>query len=176
MNCPYCQYRDSKVIDSRGINEGVRRRRQCLHCGSRFTTYERVQANSFLVVKKDGRREEFSRDKLTTGIRKACTKRPVANEDIERLVDRIEEELHQLGRIEVPSATIGGLVMGHLRELDRIAYIRFASVYREFADVESFKQEIDTLQSPEPRISTAQLPLIPGEEFLASAKRQGKGK
>ena len=177
MNCPYCQYKDSKVIDSRGINEGVRRRRQCLHCGSRFTTYERLQANSFLVVKKDGRREEFSRDKLTAGIRKACTKRPIADGDIERLVDRIEEELHQLGRIEVPSATIGGLVMGHLRELDRIAYIRFASVYREFADVESFKQEIDALaQSQEPRISAAQLPLIPGEEFLASAKRQGKGK
>ena len=177
MNCPHCQYKDSKVIDSRGVNEGVRRRRECLRCGARFTTYERLQTNSFLVVKKDGRREEFSRDKLTTGIRKACAKRPVANEDIEQLVDRIEEELHQLGRIEVPSATIGGLVMGHLRELDRIAYIRFASVYREFADVESFKQEIDALVQPqEPAISAAQLPLIPGEEFLASARRQGKGK
>lgn len=176
MNCPYCQYKDSKVIDSRAINEGVRRRRQCLHCGSRFTTYERLQANSFLVVKKDGRREEFSRDKLTAGIRKACTKRPIADGDIEQLVDRIEEELHQLGRIEVPSATIGGLVMGHLRELDRIAYIRFASVYREFADVESFKQEIDALFQPqEPRISAAQLPLIPREEFLASARRVPKG-
>jgi len=176
MNCPYCQYKDSKVIDSRGVNEGVRRRRECLRCGARFTTYERLQTNSFLVVKKDGRREEFSRDKLTTGIRKACAKRPVANEDIERLVDEIEEELHQLGRIEVPSATIGGLVMGHLRELDRIAYIRFASVYREFADVESFKQEIDALVQPqEPAISAAQLPLIPREEFLASARRQGKG-
>jgi transcriptional repressor NrdR len=177
MNCPYCQYKDSKVIDSRGVNEGVRRRRECLRCGARFTTYERLQVNSFLVAKKDGRREEFSRDKLTTGIRKACAKRPVANEDIERLVDRIEEELHQLGRIEVPSATIGGLVMGHLRELDRIAYIRFASVYRQFADVESFKQEIDALVQPqEPAISAAQLPLIPQEEFLASARRQGKGK
>ena len=177
MNCPYCQYEDSKVIDSRGVNEGVRRRRECLSCGARFTTYERLQTNSFLVAKKDGRREEFSRDKLTNGIRKACAKRPVANEDIERLVDRIEEELHQLGRIEVPSATIGGLVMGHLRELDRIAYIRFASVYREFADVESFKQEIDALVQPqEPAISAAQLPLIPREELLASARRQGKGK
>jgi len=152
-----------------------------LHCGSRFTTYERLQANSFLVVKKDGRREEFSRDKLTAGIHKACAKRPIANEDIERLVDSIEEELHQIGRIEVPSSTIGGLVMRHLRELDRIAYIRFASVYREFADVESFKQEIDALvQSQEPKIPSAQLPLIPREEFLTparrvlSTKRQGK--
>jgi transcriptional repressor NrdR len=142
-----------------------------------------VRANSFLVVKKDGRREEFSRDKLTAGIRKACTKRPIADGDIEQLVDSIEEELHQIGRIEVPSTTIGELVMGRLRELDRIAYIRFASVYREFADVESFKQEIDALvQSQEPKIPAAQLALIPREEFLAparrvlSTKRQGKGK
>ena len=135
MNCPYCNYQDSKVIDSRSINGGVRRRRQCLHCSSRFTTHERVQANSFLVLKKDGRREEFNRDKLTRGIRKACTKRSIASEAIERLVDRIEGELHQSGKVEVNCSTIGGLVMDYLRELDRIAYIRFASVYREFADV-----------------------------------------
>ncbi len=177
MKCPYCEYQDSKVIDSRGINEGVRRRRQCLHCGSRFTTYERVQANSFMVIKKDGRREEFSRDKLTAGIRKACAKRSVANETIERLVDRIEEELHRLGKIEVPSSMVGGLVMGHLREVDRIAYIRFASVYREFADVESFKQEVDALVQPqELKIPVAQLPLIPRGEFSVSAKGQGKKK
>jgi transcriptional repressor NrdR len=175
MKCPYCGYQDSKVIDSRGINEGVRRRRQCLHCGSRFTTYERVQANGFLVMKKDGRREEFSREKLATGIRKACTKRPIANEAIEELVDKIEEELHQSGKAEVPSSTIGGLVMRYLKELDRIAYIRFASVYREFADVESFKQEVDALtQSAEPAVSAAQLPLLPQEGVLTSAKKPRK--
>jgi len=146
-----------------------------LHCGSRFTTYERVQPASFLVVKKDGRREEFSRDKLTTGIRKACTKRSIANEDIERLVDKVEEELHQLGKVEVSSTTVGGLVMEHLRELDRIAYIRFASVYREFADVESFKQEVDALVQGQGIISTAQLPLIAPEESLVSAKRRTRG-
>lgn len=176
MKCPYCGYDDSKVVDSRSINDGVRRRRQCLHCDSRFTTYEGVQANNFLVIKKDGRREEFSRDKLTSGIRKACTKRPISSEAIERLVDRVEEEVHRLGKVEVPSSTIGELVMVNLRELDRIAYIRFASVYREFADVESFRQEVDALaQSPEPGISAAQLPLLPREGVLTSAKKPRKG-
>ena len=170
MKCPYCGYQDSRVIDSRSINERVRRRRECLYCGSRFTTYEWVQANSLLVIKKDGRREEFNRDKLIMGIRKACTKRPIGGEAIERLVDQVEEEIHQLGKAEVPSSTIGGLVMGHLRELDRIAYIRFASVYREFADVENFKQEVDAL-AQEPKIPPAQLPLI--GEFLTSTKRKG---
>ena len=176
MKCPYCGYDDSKVVDSRSINDGVRRRRQCLHCDSRFTTYEGIQANNFLVIKKDGRREEFSRDKLVSGIRKACTKRPVSSDAIERLVDRVEEELHRLGKVEVPSSTIGSLVMRYLRELDRIAYIRFASVYREFADVESFRQEVEALaQSPEPAISVAQLPLLPREGVLKSAKKSRKG-
>jgi len=152
----------------------VRRRRQCLHCGSRFNTYERVQANSFLVLKKDGRREEFSRDKLTKGIRKACTKRAIASEAIERVVDRIEGELHQSGKAEVDSSTIGGLLMDYLRELDRIAYIRFASVYREFADVEHFKQEVDALVRAGEKYPSAQLPLIPQGKSLASAKRQRK--
>src|SRR4030042_3957239 len=171
MKCPYCEYQDSKVIDSRGIDGGVRRRRQCLHCGSRFTTYERTQGNSFLVIKKEGRRKECSRDKLALGIHKACTKRPIANEAIERLVDRIEDELHQLGKVEVTSSTIGGLVMDYLRELDRIAYIRFASVYREFADVEHFKQEVDALVQEEEQNPAAQLPLIPRGEFIASTNR-----
>lgn len=175
MKCPYCEYQDSKVIDSRGINGGVRRRRECLHCGSRFTTYERVQANSFLVIKKDGRREEFNRDKLTSGVRKACTKRSVASEAIERLVDRIESELHQSGKLEVNSSTIGGLVMDYLKELDRIAYIRFASVYREFADVEHFIREVDALVQGEEKVSNAQLPLIPQGEFLVSTKRKKRG-
>jgi len=175
MKCPYCGYQDSKVIDSRGVSEGVRRRRECLHCGSRFTTYERVHANSFLVIKKDGRREEFNRDKLTVGIRKACAKRPIANETIERLVDQIEEELHHLGKVEIPSILIGNLVMGRLREIDRIAYIRFASVYREFTDVENFKEEVDALvqgQEVGEKLA-AQLPLIPRKEVNTPAKGQG---
>jgi transcriptional repressor NrdR len=156
---------------------GVRRRRQCLHCGSRFTTYERIQSSSFLIVKKDGRREEFNRDKLATGIRKACIKRPISNETIERLVDGVEQELHQLGKIEIPSSIIGEMVIRRLMELDRIAYIRFASVYREFADIESFKQEVDALSpgnesSPHP----AQLPLIPrGESTNLTRRRANRG-
>ena len=176
MKCPYCEYQDSKVIDSRSINDGVRRRRQCLHCDSRFTTYERVQADSFLVIKKDGRREEFNRDKLTAGIRKACTRRPISSEAIERLVDRIEGDLHQSGKAEVNSSTIGGSVMDYLRELDRIAYIRFASVYREFADVEHFKQEVDALVQEEEQNPAAQLPLIPRGEFIASTNRNKGGR
>jgi len=126
-----------------------------------------------MVIKKDGRREEFSRDKLTAGIRKACAKRPVSNDDVEQAVDKVEQDLHNLGKIEVPSSTVGELVIKHLKELDRIAYIRFASVYREFADVESFRQEIDALihsQEPPP----TQLPLIPGEGLLSSTKRSRK--
>ena len=176
MKCPYCDYQDSKVIDSRGMSDGVRRRRQCLHCHSRFTTYERVQSGTFLVIKKDGRREEFSRDKLVTGIRKACTKRPISNEDVEQLVDRVEADLHHLGKIEVPSPTIGELVMKHLKELDRIAYMRFASVYREFTDVDSFRLEIDALVKGQEKAVSAQLPLIPQEGFIVSARSARKAR
>jgi len=176
VKCPFCGYHDSRVVDSRAVNEGVRRRRQCLNCDSRFTTYERVQSNSFLVIKKDGRREGFSRDKLTTGIRMACAKRSVANQDIERLVDRVEEELHQLGRVEVSATTIGALVMQYLRELDRIAYVRFASVYREFADVERFKEEVDALVNGVGKIPAAQLPLISAAELVTSGKKGAKAK
>ncbi len=174
MKCPYCGYQDSKVIDSRGVNDGIRRRRQCLHCDARFTTYERFHADSFMVIKKDGRREEFSRDKLTAGIRKACAKRPVSNEEIERLVDKVEEDLHHLGKVEVSSTTVGELGMKHLKELDRIAYIRFASVYREFADVESFRKEIDALARSQEKPPATQLPLIPNEDLLPSVKKSRK--
>jgi transcriptional repressor NrdR len=164
------------VIDSRGVNEGVRRRRQCLHCGSRFTTYERVHAESFLVIKKDGRREEFSREKLASGIRKACTKRPIANETIERIVDGIEEELHRLSKIEVPSSVIGEIVTERLKSLDRIAYIRFASVYREFADIETLKKEVDALvQDEQEKPPPAQLPLLLKEEVASGAKNRQRG-
>lgn len=174
MKCPYCKYNDSKVIDSRATNEneGVRRRRQCLSCGSRFTTHESVQANNFMVIKKDGRREEFNRGKLIDGLHKACAKRPISSETIDEMVDQIEDELQQLGKAEIPSAIIGGIVMEHLKELDRIAYIRFSSVYKEFADVEHFKEVVDTLAQSPDKIATEQLPLIPKESRLLQPSRK----
>ena len=166
MKCPFCGYGDSKVVDSRDVNETVRRRRQCLECGSRFTTYERLHANCLLVIKKDGRREEFSREKLVAGIRKACAKRPVSQETIEQTVDEIEAQLHQLGRGEVATSTIGDMVMERLRQIDGVAYIRFASVYRAFADIEEVKQAADAYSRLSPlRDSTSQLPLFPNEEL-----------
>ncbi|MCK4274467.1 MAG: transcriptional repressor NrdR, partial [Dehalococcoidales bacterium] len=131
MICPYCGHYDSKVIDSREVNDGIRRRRQCLRCDSRFTTYERLQPASLFVMKKDQRREEFDHDKLLAGIRKACEKRPLTSGAVEKLVDEIEAELYQTGRTEIPGTVIGDMVMARLKTLDHIAYIRFASVYRE---------------------------------------------
>jgi len=147
MECPYCGYHDSKVIDSRDVNDGVRRRRQCLSCSARFTTYERLQPASLFVIKKDERREEFNRNKLLTGLRKACEKRPLPTGTVDKLADDIEAELYRLGRSEVPSKVIGDMVMGGLKNLDDIAYIRFASVYRDFTDITALKQEVDTLFS-----------------------------
>ncbi len=172
MNCPYCSYCDSKVIDSRDVNEGIRRRRQCLSCGSRFTTYERLQPASIFIIKKDERREEFNRDKLLTGIRKACEKRPLPTGAIDKIVDDIEAEIYHLGKSEIPSTVIGDMVMERLKSLDYIAYIRFASVYREFTDITALKQEVDTLLSAEAEASqpTNQLPLIPTEQSAGLAE------
>lgn len=162
MKCPHCGYQHSKVIDSRSTSAGTRRRRQCLKCGYRFTTYEHVHANGLLVVKKDGRREEFSREKLSSGLRKACAKRPVDEASIEKVVDDIEQKLQGMGKREASTAVIGELVMQHLERLDRVAYIRFASVYRDFADIRTFKKAIDALvQSQEAESTASQLPLIP---------------
>ncbi len=167
MNCPYCGYHDSKVIDSRDVNEGIRRRRQCLSCSSRFTTYERLQPASLFVIKKDERREEFNRIKLLTGIRKACEKRPLPTGTVDKLADDIETELYHLGKAEMPSAVIGDMVMERLKSLDYIAYIRFASVYREFTDITALKQEVDTLVSSQAETSlpTSQLPLLPDDKL-----------
>ncbi len=172
MNCPYCGYHDSKVIDSRSVNDGIRRRRQCLSCGSRFTTYERLQPASLFVIKKDERREEFNRNKLLSGIRKACEKRPLPTGTVDKLADDIEAGLFHLGKAEIPSTVIGDMVMERLRNLDYIAYIRFASVYREFTDITVLKQEVDTLLSGhrETLHPTTQLPLLPGEELVKTAK------
>ncbi|MEE8599381.1 MAG: transcriptional regulator NrdR [Dehalococcoidales bacterium] len=172
MNCPYCGYYDSKVTDSRGVNDGIRRRRQCLNCGSRFTTYEQLQPASLFVIKKDERREEFNRNKLLTGIHKACEKRPLPTGTVDKLADDIEAELYHQGKAEIPSTLIGDMVMQRLKNLDYIAYIRFASVYREFTDITTLKREIDSLVSDETEVSppTSQLPLLLNEELEALAK------
>jgi transcriptional repressor NrdR len=175
MNCPYCGHYDSKVTDSRDVNDGVRRRRQCLSCDSRFTTYERLQPASLFVIKKDQRREEFDRNKLLTGIRKACEKRPLPTGAIEKLVDDIETELYRLGKAEIPGALLGDMVMEQLKKLDHIAYIRFASVYREFADITALKQEVDTLFTGT-ETPPNQLPLLSDEELTVTIKGQRKGR
>ena len=145
MLCPYCGHNNSRVIDSRDASDGIRRRRECLQCGLRYTTYERVQTTSLLVVKRDGRREEFNHDKLLNSIRLACAKRPLPTGAIDRVVSDIEGQLQQLGRAELPSSTIGEMVVQRLKGLDRVAYIRYASVYKDFADLETFKEEVDAM-------------------------------
>jgi transcriptional repressor NrdR len=170
VNCPYCGFEDSKVIDSRASEGGIRRRRQCLACGQRFSTIERTELGVLLVAKKDGRREEFSRDKILLGVRRACEKRPIALGAIEALVDDVEARVHALGKAEVPTRFIGELVMERLRELDDVAYIRFASVYRAFRDVEDMKEELASLERARtPATSSQQLPLLP-TEALEGAK------
>jgi len=160
VNCPYCGGEESRVIDSRGLDKVVRRRRKCLACGARFTTYERIQPHDIFVIKKDGRREEFSRDKLSLGIRKACEKRPLPTGAIDKFIDSIEAELYKVGKSEVYSSYIGDLVMEGLKKLDHIAYIRFASVYREFADIGDLKQEVDSLAARKELTPVNQLPLL----------------
>lgn len=145
MRCPYCQSSDTKVIDTReaGDTEITRRRRECLKCKKRFTTYERVEGVELIVIKKDKRREQFDRQKLMHGILRACEKRPVKQEKIEKFVDEIETELRNKENTEIPSAVIGELVMEKLKNLDEVAYVRFASVYRRFRDVKEFIKEIE---------------------------------
>ena len=144
MRCPFCGSMDSRVTDSRNVQNGVRRRRECLECHRRFTTYERIQINAVMVTKRDHRREEFDRDKLAASVRKACAKRPIAAQRIEKLVEDIEGDLQGLG--EVTASEIGEAVMEHLKILDRVAYIRFASVYRDFQDIESFEEAVKDLR------------------------------
>jgi len=147
MKCPFCSFADSKVVDSRPDKEGttIRRRRECEACGKRFTTHERVEEMLPLVLKKDGRREPFDRAKIIAGIQKACEKRPVSIETIERLVDRLESRLQESGEREVPTKTIGEWVMNELHEIDEVAYVRFASVYRSFKDINEFMTELQDL-------------------------------
>jgi transcriptional repressor NrdR len=147
MRCPYCHSRETKVVDKRDADGITRRRRRCESCHGRFTTYERPEVARLLIVKKDGRREEFNRAKLRAGIEKACAKRPVSAETIERMVDEIELELRRREGLEVPNEVVGELVMDKLRAVDKVAYIRFASVYRKFSDVSSFEEEIRKLMA-----------------------------
>lgn len=165
MRCPKCAALDDKVVDSRGSREGdaIRRRRECLTCGTRFTTYEEVYREKLRVKKRTGQYEEFDRHKLLKGIEKSCEKRPVTTKEIEALVDQIAAELQNEFIREIPSDVIGERVMRHLRELDEVAYVRFASVYRQFCDADQFIQEIKQLSrkqlKPAPRKVAKRQPL-----------------
>ena len=144
MKCPYCNQDKTRVVDSRPVddNNAIRRRRMCDECGRRFTTYEKVETIPLVVIKKDQNREQYDRSKLEGGILRACHKRPVPVQEISRLVDRVETEIFNREEKEVPSTVIGELVMNYLKDLDAVAYVRFASVYREFKDVNTFMDEL----------------------------------
>lgn len=147
MNCPYCSHYETKVVDSRPTDEGqaIRRRRECLNCKKRFTTYEKVEEIPIVIVKKDGNRESFNRNKVINGLIRACEKRPVSMQIIEKTVDEIERHLHNSMEKEIPSEYIGELVMNSLKEIDDVAYVRFASVYRHFKDINTFMDELNKL-------------------------------
>ena len=173
MYCPFCNNDNSKVIDSRDSADSVRRRRECLRCGLRFTTYERVQTRALLVAKRDSRREEFDREKLWASVKSACAKRPLPIGSIDKVIDEIETQLANAGRAEIPSRVIGELVMDRLRNLDRVAYIRFASVYRDFRDIESFKEEVEALLDPgQPDEESSQLSFLEDDELTVPGKRR----
>jgi len=161
MKCPFCASGNSRVIDTRSAEGGIRRRRECEDCYRRFTTYERVAPLRLMVIKRDGRREPFSREKILSGIQIACAKRPIATGSIEELVSGIESELYHRGSREVTSREIGEMVMQNLRRLDEVAYIRFGTIYRRFADVEDLADEIESLLERRQReaVSKAQLRL-----------------
>ena len=147
MKCPFCEQPDTKVIDSRPTEEGhaIRRRRECIVCGKRFTTYEKVEDVFFMVVKRDGRRESFDRNKILNGIIRACEKRPISLDQMEAVVSDIERTLNNRMEKEISSELIGEIVMEHLKDLDEVAYVRFASVYRQFKDVSTFVAEVEKL-------------------------------
>lgn len=149
MKCPFCGHIEDKVIDSRSSNEdrSVRRRRECIKCKKRFTTYEYIEEVPLMVIKKDGRRESFDRNKIISGILKACEKRPVSMEKVEAVVDKVEKELQKSFDKEVKAQAVGELVMEHLHKLDEVAYVRFASVYRQFKDINHFMKELKELLS-----------------------------
>ena len=148
MHCAKCGYEESKVIDSRSIEEGnsIRRRRECLNCSFRFTTYEKIEFTPIIVIKRNGLREQFDREKMLNGILRSCEKRPISLEQIEKIVDDIELELNNSMLREVESNRLGEMVMDRLKPIDEIAYVRFASVYRQFKDINEFKEELNKLK------------------------------
>src|SRR5690242_20090216 len=148
MKCPYCGHLGDKVVDSRESKEGevIRRRRECLECGKRFTSYERIEEIPYMVVKKDGTRERFERSKLVAGLLKACEKRPIKPSDIDDIADRAEQILNDRPEREISGRELGGHVMSELKKLDQVAYVRFASVYRDFRDVDDFANEVRSLK------------------------------
>ena len=145
MECPYCPHTKSRVTNKRTAPEGIRRRRECLKCKKRFTTYEIIAKTDLFLIKKDGRRERFEKEKLSRGIHRAFEKRPVSTEKIKKMIDDIEEQLRRKGKSEIKSALLGEMVMRKIKKLDNIAYIRFASVYRDLQDIKDFKKEINEL-------------------------------
>ncbi|HXH28291.1 MAG TPA: transcriptional regulator NrdR [Candidatus Polarisedimenticolia bacterium] len=147
MKCPFCSHLEDKVVDSREGKEGlvIRRRRECLGCHRRFTSYERIDQIPFMVVKKDGRREPFDRNKILAGLRRACEKRPVSPAALEAIVDEVEQRLQEAHEREIPTEAIGAVVIDRLKDLDKVAYVRFASVYRQFEDVDQFMKELKGL-------------------------------
>lgn len=149
MKCPYCGEVDNKVIDSRLSKDGnvIRRRRECIICSRRFTTYEHIEEIPIMIIKKDGRREVFSREKVRSGMKKACEKRDISMNIIEEFIDELERDLRETGEKEIPAAEVGEKIMSGLHELDDVAYVRFASVYREFKDVNDFVDELKSLLS-----------------------------
>jgi transcriptional repressor NrdR len=149
LKCPFCGNEETKVLDSRPAGNGnsVRRRRECLKCDSRFTTYERYEENKIRVIKKEGKRELFDREKIKDGLIKACEKRSVTSEQIEEIVENIEDEIRRTGKSEIPSTEIGDKVMNRLKDIDHVSYVRFASVYKEFRDVDSFLEAIKELKN-----------------------------
>ena len=166
MRCPTCEYSISKVTNSREAEGSIRRRRECRRCGVRFTTYEKIQSSALIICKQDGRREEFNREKLVSGLRKACAKRPIPIREIEKVASDVENDLQSLAKAEVSSSIIGEMVMEKLRLLDRVAYVRWASVYRDFQDLESFERVVRDLKDEKSQssINSAQLSLL-GVEF-----------
>jgi len=145
MKCPYCLHEELKVVDKRDSDTDIRRRRECLKCGKRFTTHERVESMEIIIVKKDGKRERYDRDKLRKSVLMPCEKREITAAQIEDTVDKIEKELRNFDSTEVPSKKLGSLVMKHLKKLDKVSYIRFAAVYKDFTDIEEFQEELNKL-------------------------------
>lgn len=151
MKCPFCDYYESKVVDSRPTDEGqaIRRRRECIKCGRRFTTYEKIEKMPLIIIKKDGTRESYDRNKLINGILKSCEKRPVSLSTIEEIVDGIERELYNSLDKEITSQHVGEMVMNKLKDIDEVAYVRFASVYRQFKDLNTFMEELKKILDEE---------------------------